>query len=219
MLRARHARGRLQHGVPAIRGELVRAEDAEIARRGVELHDVAHHRALDPRRLGLARPGLLDRHGVLAEIGQPQLAEQRAAVRVRVVAHATLARRRERLELGSQTALGGEELLRAIALHPLFQLTQVLGLLGELGERHLVRPPGPLDRVTVDDARAGPALRAGKHEHRPARPLAIDPRTRARSAARGSARSCDRGSPPSRGASPGDPVCDRRSAARTRSPP
>ena len=166
-----------------------------------------------------ARPGPLDRDGVLAKVGQPQIAQQHAAVGVRVVAHAAAARRRERLELGPQAAFGGEQLLRAIAAHPLFQQTQVLGFFRELGERHLMRAPGALDRLAVDDVRTGPALRRLQHEHRPARPLANAPpaarrvwisRMRAIDAIeRVRHRAVHR---------PGDRLRDRRRAARSRSP-
>ena len=37
--------------------------------------------------------------------------------------------------------------------------------------RHLVRPPGALDRLPVDVLRPGPALRGAQHERGPARPL------------------------------------------------
>ena len=63
----------------------------------VELHDVAQVARPGPASPRRSRaPGCSTAHGVLAEIGQPQLAQQHAAVRVRVVAHAALARRRER---------------------------------------------------------------------------------------------------------------------------
>src|SRR6185436_20951789 len=37
--------------------------------------------------------------------------------------------------------------------------------------RHLVRPPGALDGLAVDEPRTRPALRRSQHEHWPGRPL------------------------------------------------
>ena len=64
-----------------------------------------------------------------------------------------------------------EQLLRLVRAHPLLELAQVLWVLREAGERHLVRAPRALGRLAVDLLRAGPALRRAQHEHRPARPL------------------------------------------------
>ena len=46
----------------------------------------------------------------------------------------------------------------------------MLGVLPRLGERHLVRAIGPLDRQAVDDLGPGPALGRFEDDHRPARP-------------------------------------------------
>ena len=83
------------HGLQAVRGGLVRAEDAEVGR--VVLHDVAQELA---ERLGVlvlrrAARGHVDR--VVAEIGQLELLAQQTAVGVRVGAHAPRALGRERL--------------------------------------------------------------------------------------------------------------------------
>ena len=71
----------------------------------VQLHDVAqelaHGRASPRRRL---RPGCGNVDGVVAEVGQSQVAQQQAAVGVRIGAHAALALRRQLGELGLEPA-------------------------------------------------------------------------------------------------------------------
>ena len=64
-------------------------------------------------------PGSRHVDRVVAEIGQPQILQQQAAVGVRVRAHAALALRRELGELRAQPAALVEELLRPVALQPL----------------------------------------------------------------------------------------------------
>ena len=46
----------------------------------------------------------------------------------------------------------------------------MLGIVADLGERHLVGPPGALHGEPVDHRRAGPAFRAAQHDRRPRRP-------------------------------------------------
>ena len=89
----------------------------------------------------VAAPGAGTFDRVVAEVGQAQVAQQQAAVGVRVGAHAALAARRQLRELGQQPALVVEQLLRPVALHPLFEDAHVLGLLVHLAQRHLVRAP------------------------------------------------------------------------------
>src|SRR5580658_7648793 len=63
-----------------------------------------------------------------------------------------------------------EELVGAVALHPVFELPQMLGVF-EVGKGNLVSPPRPLDRFAVDELGSGPALGRAKDDHRPARTL------------------------------------------------
>ena len=72
--------GRLEHGGQAVGGGLVGAEDPEVALLGVELDHVAEELAQGAGVLvhDVARLGHVDR--VVAEVGQPQVAEQDAAV-------------------------------------------------------------------------------------------------------------------------------------------
>ena len=87
------ARGHVQHILPAIRVVLVRAEQAEVLAVQVQLHDVAQEPAHFPRRFGggCARARHLD--GVVAEVRHLEIAQQQAAVGVRIVAHAAMTRR------------------------------------------------------------------------------------------------------------------------------
>ena len=98
-LRHPRAVGLLEHGAEPVRGGLVGAEDAEVRGVLVAAHDLAQVDAEHARRLArrLRRRGDVDR--VVAEVRQAEVAQQRAAVGVRVRAHAALAggRRREQL--------------------------------------------------------------------------------------------------------------------------
>ena len=124
----------------------------------------------DARRLGRHRARLVDVDRVVAEVGQPQVAEQQAAVGVRVRAHAALALRRERGELGHELPARVEQLVRAVAPHPLLEHGDVLGLV-HVAHRNLVAAPVALAELAVDLARTRPALRRAQHDHRPGRAL------------------------------------------------
>ena len=69
----------------------------------------------------MVAPGLGTFDRVVAEVGHLQVPEQEAAVGVRVVAHAAVALRRQLGEFGFELALGVEQFLRLVALHPLFE--------------------------------------------------------------------------------------------------
>ena len=92
---------------------------------------------------------------------------------MRVGAHAPLAARGERSEVGAQGAGLVEELVGAVGAHPSLERGEVLWPLGEPGERDLVGADGPLDGHAVDLLWAGPALRRAQHDHRPARPRGV----------------------------------------------
>ena len=90
-------------------------------------------------------------------------------------AHAQVAVRRERRELGDERAALVEELLGPVAAHPPLEQREVLGVLADAAERHLVGAEGALDLDAVDLVRAGPALRRAQDDRRPARPPASRP--------------------------------------------
>src|SRR5436190_19552069 len=58
--------------------------------------------------------------------------------------------------------------MRPVALHPVFELFQMLRVL-EIGDRDLVRPPSALDRLAIDEFRPSPSFRGAKDDHWPAR--------------------------------------------------
>jgi hypothetical protein len=87
---------------------------------------------------------------------------------MRVGAHPSRAFRREGLQLRDQPSLVVEQLVRAIAAQPGFELGQVRGILVHGGERHLMGAPEALDLMTVHLLGAGPALRTAQHDHWPA---------------------------------------------------
>ncbi len=58
----------VEHSVPAIRGRLIRAEDAEVAALLVQLHDVADVRTLHARRFGVDGARRLDLDGIVAKV-------------------------------------------------------------------------------------------------------------------------------------------------------
>ena len=160
----------------SVRGRLVRPEETEVV--GVPGDHVAQERPEHPRRLARRRAGSSHVDGVVAEVGQHEVAEQRAAVRVRVRAHPPLALGRQRRELGHEPALLVEKLIGPIAPEPLLELTEVRGRVAHRGHRHLVRAPAVLGRLPVDLPRPRPPLRSPQDEHRPpaARDDAVFPR-------------------------------------------
>src|ERR1700722_2116189 len=89
---------------------------------------------------------------------------------MRVGAHAAVARRRERGELLAKFAPFVEQFVRAITLHPLFELLQMFRVL-EIGDRDLMRPPSALDGLAVDEFRSCPTLGGAEDDHWPSRTL------------------------------------------------
>ena len=95
--------GHLENVAEPVRRRLVGAEEAEGLR--VPLDDVAEERPEHARRLARASsPGFGHVDGVVAEVGQHEVAQEHAAVRVRVRAHAAVALGRQRGELGHGAA-------------------------------------------------------------------------------------------------------------------
>ena len=84
---------------------------------------------------------MLDGNGVVAEVRHPEIAQEHAAVRVRVCPHPPRARRRERPQLGAQAAVVVEQLVGAVAAHPGLELAHVIRAVRQIGERDLMRAP------------------------------------------------------------------------------
>ena len=87
--------GHLQHILPPIRVVLVGAEQSEVLAVQVLLHDVAEELAHFPRGFRRRRAGTRHLYRVVAEIGHFQVAQEQAAVGMRIVAHPALALRGE----------------------------------------------------------------------------------------------------------------------------
>ena len=114
-----------------------------------------------------------DRHRVVAEVGHDQIAQQQAAVGVRIGAHSPRADRCECLKFRDQPAGRVEQLLGTVAAHPLLELRAVLGVGVGVGQWDLVGAPRPLDGQPVDDLGSGPSLGGTQHDHRPGRPFGV----------------------------------------------
>src|ERR1700691_441554 len=81
-----------------------------------------------------------------------------------------MARRRERCEFFTEFAMFVEQLVRAVALHPVFELLEMFGVL-EIAKRDLMRAPSPLDRLAIHELWPGPAFWRAEHNHWPTRSL------------------------------------------------
>ena len=92
---------------------------------------------------------------------------------MRIGAHAPRALGRELFQLGDEPAGFVEQLLRLVALHPVFELLEVLGIIAHTRQRHLVGAPEAFDLVAINFLRARPALRAAQDDHRPARSIEL----------------------------------------------
>src|ERR1041385_4625014 len=90
---------------------------------------------------------------------------------MRVCAHASLTVRSEFGKLFSQRAIRVKQFFRLVTSQPLFKEAQVLWILGELRQRHLMRTPRSFNRFAVDDLWPGPTFRSAQDDHRPLRAL------------------------------------------------
>ena len=95
-----------------------------------------------------------------------------------VSAHTAFALRSQGGQFGLQRASVVKELLRPIALHPLFEDFDVFRVLVHLAHRDLVRSPVVFRPLAIDLLRTRPSLRGAQHDHGPTRTLlgAILPR-------------------------------------------
>jgi len=95
--------------------------------------------------------------------------EEDPTVRVRVRAHPALAPRGKPPQLGAQPAALVEELLGAVAAHPLLEHVSMSGVLARAEHGDLVCSPRAFDLQSVDLSKPRPALGASEDQHRPAR--------------------------------------------------
>ena len=145
-----------EHRTPAVRGRLVRTEDAEVFR--IHFRHVADELALDAGRLAFHRPGPGRLHRVIAEIRQAEVMQQEAAVGVGIGAHTALAFRRELGKFGAQFAGFIEQLLWPVTSQPRFQNLH-MPRMTHVAHRHLMRAERAFGAFAIHDLRAGPAFR------------------------------------------------------------
>src|SRR5439155_1019103 len=77
--------------------------------------------------------------------------------------------RRQRFQLGNESPVVVEQLLRLITAHPLFQHFQVCEIGGNIRYRDLVRAPVALEVVLAHLPRGRPTFRATQYDHWPSR--------------------------------------------------
>src|SRR5690606_6027757 len=97
---------------------------------------------------------------------------------MRIVAHATFSCGRKLPQVRHELAFRREQLVWSVAFHPRLERSQMLGILRELRERHLVRTPAVFDHDAIDLARSSPAFRRLQNQSRPARALTQTVRAR-----------------------------------------
>ena len=115
----RFAVGSIEYRRPTIGGGFVRTKNAEVALVRIQLQHIADVLALDARRLGVNAARLRHLHSVGAEVRQAQVAEQQAAVGVRVGAHAPLAFGGQLRQLRIKRAVGVEQCGELRCVHPI----------------------------------------------------------------------------------------------------
>src|SRR5438552_16613863 len=89
---------------------------------------------------------------------------------MRVQTHPTSSTGRQFRDLWSDFARIFEEILRLVALHPVFEHLEMVRMLLEICHRHLVGAPGPFDGLPVHYFRSRPAFGRTQADHWPARP-------------------------------------------------
>ena len=98
--------GDIEHGAEPVRCGFIRAHQPEVVR--VVADDVAEERPEHLGRLIERGPGLFDFDRIRAEVGQPQLLQQLAAIGMRIRAHPALPFGRKPCQFVDQRAIGVE---------------------------------------------------------------------------------------------------------------
>ena len=120
------------------------------------------------------------RDRVVAVVRQIEVHELLAAIGVRVRTQAVVPLGGKGRQLGEEAAGGIEYLLGPVAPHPGFQDREMLEVVLDAGDRHLVGAEGPLHGLSVDDLGPRPALRGPQHQGRPAGTAVDAPHPRGR---------------------------------------
>ena len=165
------ALGSFKGPIQAVGFGLVGTEHAEVFGVGVEAEHVTDVAAQLGHVLGLHTAGNGDVHGVLAEVGQPQVPQQLAAVGMGVGAHAAVALGGHLPQQLAGSAVLVKQLFKVIGAQPVLHLPQMLGLAHI--HRHLMGAEGALDDLAVGLLDAGPALGGPQNDHGPAGALGL----------------------------------------------
>lgn len=138
-------RGDLVQRVEPVGRGLVGSDDAEVPPPGGVPHDPGEQPAEHPGGFMQGVAAFVDGHGVFLKGRDRQIAQQQPAVGVRGGPEAVLALGQTGQHLRGGTAGGVEEFLGAVGAEPLFELAQMLGVVADLGQGHLMGTPGVLD--------------------------------------------------------------------------
>ena len=126
--------GDFKNRAQKIRECLIGAEDAEIALILIQLGHIAQELTQHERILAVNGAGRGHIHRVVMEVRHAQVAQQNAAVGMRIGAHPPVALRRQLGQFRHEPAILIEQLLGLVAFHPAFEQLDMIGMLGD--------PPG-----------------------------------------------------------------------------
>lgn len=107
----------------------------------------------------------LDR--IIRKLGHPQRLANRASVRDLVGGHSFISIGRERSKFRDEFPVGIKQLFRLVRFHPVLEQAQVLLVLRDVGQGHLMRSPEAFEVVSVYVSRSGPSFRGTQDDHRP----------------------------------------------------
>ncbi len=153
------ALGHFEQSFQAVGEGLVGTEDPKIPLLNVQFRHISQERPEHMRvtYTPYARRGHVG--GIVAEIRQPQVAQQNAAVGVGIRTHAAFAFGCEFGQFRFQTALLVKDLLWPVAPQPVFEHREMFGIGGRVFDRHLVRAEGAFNLQAINHLRSRPALR------------------------------------------------------------
>ena len=170
-VRVKVAVGHFERAVEAVGHTFVRSERAEVFALFVEFEYVAHISAEFEHILRAYRAGSGDVDSIFFEIGQAQIAQEFAAVCVRVRADPVIAFGSEGAQFRFEPVIFVEQLVGLVAHEPVFEQLHMLGFFHRDGD--LMGAEAVFDLQTVHDLRARPALRRAQNDHRPERALRL----------------------------------------------
>ncbi len=161
-----------EYRIETVRIRLVRPKDTEVLCIIIELEDIADKLAeLGHILTVLAAMLLTDVKGVIAEIRHTQIAEQFAAVAVRIRADAVFAGRCKCRKLRKEMSFRIKQFFRMVAVQPVGENLKMLRLVHH--DRHLVCQEVAFNTVSVNHLRTGPSLGSAENDHRPYRSCRI----------------------------------------------